>query len=80
MTNSSDPGILLGKFRLSLLIGAVLCCSGVFHLAMLWYAGADWEGPVSLRKSALFGISAGVTVWSIAWVLTQVVRCAMTCV
>jgi hypothetical protein len=33
--------------------------------------GAEWAGPVSLRKPALFGISAGVTVWSLVWVLTR---------
>lgn len=73
MQNLSSGSTPLGKFRLSLLIGAILCCSGVFHLTLLWITGADWAGPLSLRKPALFGISAGVTVWSIAWVLTQVV-------
>jgi hypothetical protein len=61
----------LMKFHLSLLIGTVLFASGFFHLMLLWSSGADWSGPVSLRKPGLFGVSAGVTVWSIAWVLTQ---------
>ena len=64
-------GKLLAKFRPSILIGTVLIASGLFHLALLWVTGADWSGPLSLRKPGLFGVSAGVTVWSIAWVLTQ---------
>lgn len=64
-------GKLLAKFRPSILIGTALFASGIFHLTLLWVTGADWSGPLSLRKPGLFGVSAGVTVWSIAWVLTQ---------
>lgn len=64
-------GKLLAKFRPSILIGAMLTTSGIFPLTLLWVLGADWSGPLSLRKPGLFGVSAGVTVWSIAWVLTQ---------
>ncbi len=52
-------------------MGAVLVTSGLFHLALLWITNAAWDGPLSVRKPALFGVSAGVTIWSIAWVLTQ---------
>ena len=64
-------GELLAKFQPSILIGTALIASGLFHLTLLWVTGADWSGPLSLRKPGLFGVSAGVTVWSIAWVLTQ---------
>ncbi len=64
-------GKLLAKYRPSILIGTALIASGLFHLTLLWITGADWSGPLSLRKPGLFGVSAGVTVWSIAWVLTQ---------
>ncbi len=64
---------LLGTFRVSLVIGGALFASGLYHLVLLWMTSADWSGPVSLRKPGLFGVSAGVTVWSIAWVLTQIV-------
>lgn len=67
-------GKLLAKFRPSILIGTVLIASGLFHLTLLWVTGADWSGPLSLRKPGLFGVSAGLTVWSIAWVLTQFER------
>lgn len=63
----------LEKFRVPVLVGTVLFASGLTHLALLWSTGADWSGPLSLRKPGLFGVSAGVTVWSIVWVLTQLV-------
>lgn len=67
----SPAECLLEKFRSSILIGTVLIASGFLHLALLWVTGAEWSGPLSLRKPGLFGVSAGVTVWSMAWVLTQ---------
>ena len=59
-------------FRSSIWIGAVLVASGLFHLTLLWVTSAEWNGPLSPRKPALFGVSAGVSVWSIAWVLTKI--------
>ena len=56
----------------SLWMGAILVTSGVFHLAFLWMTNAEWNGPLSPRKPALFGVSAGMTAWSIAWVFTQI--------
>lgn len=61
----------LKKFRLPILIGAALLASGLFHLILLCVTRSEWSGPLSLRKPALFGISSGMTVWSIAWILTQ---------
>ncbi|MDX1963335.1 MAG: hypothetical protein SFX18_09290 [Pirellulales bacterium] len=52
-------------------IGAVLILGGLLHLAIWLVGGYDWEGAVSPRKPALFGISAGVTVWSLAWVMSK---------
>ena len=59
------------SFKLSLWMAAVLIASGLFHLVKLVWDGADWNGPLSLRKPGLFGVSAGLTVWSIAWLMTQ---------
>lgn len=59
------------RFRPSLLLGAVLFVSGLCHLIWLITTGAGWSGPLSLRKPALFGISAGLTVWSLAWTISQ---------
>jgi len=64
---------LLNTFRFTLVVGVILIASGLYHLALLWVTDADWSGPLSLRKPGLFGVSAGLTVWSIAWVLTQFV-------
>ena len=52
-------------------VTALLIVSGLFHLGMLALQGASWEGPISPRKPALFGISGGLTTWSIAWLMTQ---------
>jgi hypothetical protein len=43
--------------------GGLLILSGVIHLAMLLTGGGTWEGPLSLRKPATFGLSFGLT-WS----------------
>lgn len=66
-------GKLLERFRPSIVIGTALIASGTVHLTLMWVNGADWSGPLSLRKPGLFGISAGLTVWSIAWVATQLI-------
>ncbi len=58
-------------FEPVLWIAALLIGSGLVHLAWMVFTGADWNGPLSLRKPALFGISAGLTAWSIAWVMTR---------
>lgn len=42
-------------------MGALLLGSGVFHLVWMVLTGADWNGPLSLRKPGLFGVSAGLT-------------------
>jgi hypothetical protein len=41
--------------------GGLLILSGVVHLAMLVTSGGTWEGPLSLRKPATFGLSFGLT-------------------
>jgi len=65
------PEGFLHQHRWSLAMGAVLFVSGLFHLTFLWLTGAAWSGPVSPRKPGLFGLSAGVTVCSIAWVVSR---------
>lgn len=52
-------------------ITVVLLASGLLHLILLWVSGSEWEGALSPRKPGLFGISASVTVWSLAWVMTK---------
>jgi hypothetical protein len=62
---------LFHNFPVAALIAGALVASGLYHLVLLRLTGGEWSGPFSLRKPGLFGVSAGVTVWSIAWVLTQ---------
>jgi len=54
--------------RACYLIGALLIASGLFHAAVLVTSGDTWEGPVSWRKPATFGLSFGLTLITIAWV------------
>lgn len=57
--------------RISEGLGWLLIVSGIFHILWMLWTEAAWEGPVSPRKPALFGISSGLTVLSINWVLRQ---------
>ncbi len=68
-TTSPTDNVL--SFRLALWLGVLLIASGSVHLALCAVLGTTWHGPVSLRKPALFGISGGLTVWSLAWLMTQ---------
>ena len=48
--------------------GTLLVASGLAHLAVWAALGGPWEGPVTWRKPILFGISGGLTCWSLGWV------------
>lgn len=45
----------------------ILILSGLLHLSLFVRGNLSWEGPISPRKPALFGISAGLTIYSLAW-------------
>ena len=47
-------------------VGA-LFLSGFVHLGLVFLLHADWEGAISPRKPGLFGISSGMTAWSLIW-------------
>jgi hypothetical protein len=47
--------------RIAYAVGALLILSGLVHLAILLISGGSWEGPLSLRKAATFGLSFGLT-------------------
>lgn len=47
--------------RRSYAIGAALIAAGAFHLGVFLILGGPWEGPVSWRKPATFGLSFGLT-------------------
>jgi hypothetical protein len=50
------------------LVGALLILSGGVHFAILMLSGGSWEGPLSWRKPAAFGVSFGLTLVTIVWV------------
>jgi hypothetical protein len=55
--------------RVAFVVGALLFLSGLAHVAVLVITGGSWTGPVSLRKAATFGLSFGLTLASVAWVV-----------
>lgn len=58
--------------RLCLATAAVLFASGLFHLGVFAVAGGPWDGPVSWRKPATFGLSFGLTLAALTWVTSYV--------
>src|SRR5688572_29821318 len=54
--------------RVCYALGALLIAAGLFHLAVFVVDGGPWEGPVSWRKPATFGLSFGLTLITITWV------------
>lgn len=54
--------------RAGYIVGALLLASGLIHAAILAMGGGSWEGPLSLRKAASFGVSFGLTLVTIVWV------------
>jgi hypothetical protein len=54
--------------RFAYVAGAALIVAGVAHGAAWLVAGGAWQGPVSFRKPATFGVSFGLTTITLAWV------------
>jgi hypothetical protein len=63
---AKSPGYFIA--RAGYLVGALLMLSGLGHLAILIATGASWDGPVSWRKPATFGLSFGLTLVTVVWV------------
>ena len=55
--------------RVAYYCGALLVLSGLFHVGVFLADGGSWEGPLSWRKPIVFGLSFGVTVVTLAWML-----------
>ena len=49
--------------------GALLVLSGAFHAVVFLVDGGSWEGPVSWRKPIVFGLSFGVTLITLSWIV-----------
>jgi hypothetical protein len=56
-----------GVERIAYVVGTLLFVSGLFHLGVLIVSGTSWEGPLSYRKAATFGLSFGLTLVTVAW-------------
>lgn len=52
--------------------GAALVASGLVYAAVALATHASMEGPTSLRKPMLFGLSTGVSLLSAAWVMRAI--------
>ncbi len=57
-----------------LIVGWLLVCFGFVHLAIWLVSGQPWEGSISWRKPALFGISGGMTLISLGILYGQLTR------
>jgi hypothetical protein len=53
-------------------VGGLLLLSGVINLVVLLISGGSWEGPVSLRKAATFGLSFGLTLINVTFIASFV--------
>jgi|SRR5262245_5556355 len=56
--------------RIAFGVGAALLVSGVAHLIILFVSGTSWYGPISWRKPATFGLSFGVTLITVTWIVS----------
>jgi hypothetical protein len=50
-------------------VGALLVLGGLFHIVVFLVRGGPWSGPLSWRKPIVFGISFGLTVATIGWIM-----------
>ncbi|TCO35223.1 hypothetical protein EV652_101102 [Kribbella steppae] len=55
--------------RFAYVCGALLALSGLFHLVVYLVDGGPWGGPLSWRKPIVFGLSFGITLVTIAWLM-----------
>lgn len=60
LANVWDRLDALGRFAV-----AMLLISGAVHLPCFLALGQSWEDPASFRKPILFGLSTGLTLWSL---------------
>ena len=58
--------------RASYVIGGLLLAIGLVHVGILLIGGGSWEGPVSLRKAATFGLSFGLTLINVVYIASFV--------
>jgi hypothetical protein len=55
--------------RFAYVCGVLLVLSGLFHGVVYLIDGGPWEGPLSWRKPIVFGLSFGITLMTLAWIV-----------
>jgi hypothetical protein len=50
---------------------ALLGVSAAVHVVVLLATGGDWNGAVSFRKPVTFGVSVGLLLWTVGWVMDR---------
>jgi hypothetical protein len=55
--------------RVAYACGALLMLSGLAHLGVYLVDGGPWAGPVSWRKPVVFGLSFGLALVTLSWVM-----------
>jgi hypothetical protein len=50
-------------------LGALLLLSGLFHAGVFLVDGGGWDGPVSWRKPVVFGLSFGIFLITVTWLM-----------
>jgi hypothetical protein len=61
-------GLAMNPSKLMVISGATMVVSGLIHAVYWAVTGESWEGPLSIRKPILFGVSTGVTLISLGWI------------
>jgi hypothetical protein len=56
--------------RFGYVCGVLLVLGGLFHTIVFLIDGGSWEGPVSWRKPIVFGLSFGITLLTVTWLMT----------
>ncbi|MFC0548650.1 hypothetical protein [Kutzneria chonburiensis] len=56
--------------RACYVVAAVLFAGGLAHLGVQAVLGGPWDGPVSWRKPADFGLAFGLTLFAVTWTST----------
>ena len=55
--------------RFAYACAALLVLSGLFHAGVYLVDRGPWEGPLSWRKPTVFGLSFGITLATLAWIV-----------
>jgi hypothetical protein len=77
VTALADPRAALGPLwasagrteRVCSVVGLALIGSGLLHLVVFAVDGGPWHGPVSWRKPVTFGLSFGLTLLTVGWLM-----------